>query len=254
LHSRRCPGDFNHRPLWLSQVVANSRTHPVLVGWFCIAQLVDGHPIRDTMAWCKRSFAPRHGANGRLHSRRFPEDGHHQPLWLSRVVAHSRTHPVAAAWTFIVLLFNGLPTWDNMAWCKRSIELARMRLGWSPSTSLAFAGGSQLADAPGGGGVHLYRLIVRWPPNRGREGVVQEIHCTRADVLRLVTIDRSGVRGWSPTRGSTKLQRGGSELPNWSMAPQLGRPLRGARGRSHSRGRPVDGRSRHIWLSRVAAN
>jgi len=38
LHSRGCPGDGHHRPLCLSRVVANSRTHPFAVGWFCIVE------------------------------------------------------------------------------------------------------------------------------------------------------------------------------------------------------------------------
>ena len=63
--------------------------------------------------------------------------------------------------------------------------------------------------------------------------MVQQVRCTRADALGMVTIDLSGIRGWSPTRGRTRLRRGGLVSPNSSMATQLGTPWRGARGLLH---------------------
>jgi len=118
-----------------------------------------------------------------------------------------------------------------MAWCNRSVALARMPWGWSPSISLAFAGGRHPADARGWGGVDLSRPIVGWPRNWGHHGVVQQVRCTRADALGMVTIDLSGICGWSPTRGRTRLGRGGLVSPNSSMATQLGTPWRGFTGK-----------------------
>jgi len=141
-----------------------------------------------------------------------------------------------------------------MAWCKRAIALAWMPWGWSPSISLAFAGGRPLVDAPGCGGVDLCRPIVRWTPIWGHHGVVQEVHCTRENALGMVTIDLSGIRGWSPTRGGTRLRRGGHVSPNSWMATQLRTPWRGARGPLHSRGCPGDGHHRSLWHSRVVAH
>ena len=56
---------------------------------------------------------------------------------------------------------------DTMAWCKRSVALARMPWGWSPSISLVFAGGRQLADAAACGGtpdvgLHSPHPLVAW--------------------------------------------------------------------------------------------
>jgi len=141
-----------------------------------------------------------------------------------------------------------------MAWCKRSIALAWNPCGWSSSISLAFAGGCPLADGPGCGGVDLCLLIVRWPPNWGHHGVVQEVHCTRADALGMVTIDLFGIRGWSPTRGRTWLRRGGLVSPNSSMATQVRTPSRVERSLLHSRGCPGDSHHRFLWHSRVVAN
>jgi len=59
-----------------------------------------------------------------------------------------------------------------MAWCNRSVALARMPWGCSPSISLAFAGGRQPAHARGWGGVDLCRPIVRWPPNWGHHAAL----------------------------------------------------------------------------------
>jgi len=141
-----------------------------------------------------------------------------------------------------------------MAWCNRPVALGRMPWGWSPSIILAFVSGCQLADAPGCGGVDLCRPTVRWPPNWGHRGVVQYVRCTREDALGMVTIDLSGIRGWSPTRGRTRLRRGERVSPNSSMATQLGTPWRGATGPLHSRGCPGDGHHRSFWLSCVVAN
>jgi len=140
-----------------------------------------------------------------------------------------------------------------MAWSKRFIALAQMPWGWSPSVFLAFAGRRQHADAPGCGGVDLYRRIVRWPPNWRHHSRVQEVHCTSADALGMVTICLSGFRGSTPTRGRTRLRRGGLVSPNSSMATQLGTPWRGARGPLQSHGCPGDGHHRSLWLSRVVA-
>jgi len=45
----------------------------------------------------------------------------------------------------------------------------------------------------------LRRLIVRWPRHCGHHGVVQQVPCGRADALGMVTINLSGICGWSPT-------------------------------------------------------
>ena len=67
--------------------------------------------------------------------------------------------------TFLVKLCNfgedQVIVGDTMAWCKRSVALARRPWGWSSSISLAFSGGRQLADSPVCGGVNLCRQIVR---------------------------------------------------------------------------------------------
>jgi len=141
-----------------------------------------------------------------------------------------------------------------MAWCNRSVALARMPWGWSPSISLAFAGGRPLADAPGCGGVDVCRPTVRWPPKWGHLGVVQQVRCTREDALGMVTIDLSGICGWSPTRACPRLGRGGLVSPNSSMATQLGAPWHSARGPLHSRGCPRDGHHRSLLHSRVVAH
>jgi len=141
-----------------------------------------------------------------------------------------------------------------MAWSKRSIALALMPWGWSRLSSLAFAGHRQVADAPRCGGVDLYRRVVRWPPNQGHRGGKQEVHCTRADALGMVTIDLSGIRGWLPIRGRTRLRRGGLVSPNSSIATQLGTPWRGARGPLHSRGCRWHCHHLSFLLSRVDAN
>jgi len=96
-----------------------------------------------------------------------------------------------------------------MAWCNRSVALARMPWGWSPSISLAFAGGRQPAHAHGWGGVDLCGPIVRWARTCGHHGVVQQVRCTRADALGMVTIDPSGNCRRSPIRACTRLGRGG---------------------------------------------
>jgi len=153
---------------------------------------------------------PWRGAIGPLYSRRCPGDGHHRSLWHSRVVAHSRTHPVAAGWTCVAQQFDGHPIGDTMAWCNRSVALARMPWGWSPSISRAFAGGCQPAHARGWGRMDLCRPIVRWPRSWGHHGVVKQARCTCADALGMVTIDHSGFRGWLPTRGRTRLRRRGN--------------------------------------------
>ena len=178
---------------------------------------------------------PWRGAIGPLHSRGCPGDGHHRSLWDSRVVAHSQTPPVAAGWTCVAQLFDGHPIADTMTWCNRSVALARMPLGWSPSIILAFVGGCQLANAPGCGGVDACRPTVRWPPNLGHHGVVQQVRCSCEDALGMVTIDLSGICGSSPIRACTRLGRGGLVSPKTSMATQLGAPWRIARGPLHSR-------------------
>jgi len=169
-----------------------------------------GGLVYPSKSMATRLGTPWRGARGPLHSRGCPADGHHRSLWLSRVVTNSLTLPVAAGWTCIAEFFDGHPIGDTMAWSKRSMTLARMPWGWSPSVFLAFAGRRQLADAPCCGGVDLYRRIVRWPHNWGHRGVLHEVHCTRADVLGMVTIGFSGFRGSSPTRGRTI--RGGVDL------------------------------------------
>jgi len=50
-----------------------------------------------------------------------------------------------------------------------------------------FAGCRQLADAPGCGGVDFYGPIGRWLRNWGHNGVVQQVHCTRADAHGLAS-------------------------------------------------------------------
>jgi len=141
-----------------------------------------------------------------------------------------------------------------MAWCNRSVALARMPWGWSPSISLAFARGRQPAHARGWGGVDLCRPIVRWPRNWRYHGMVQQVRCTRVDALGIVTIDLSGIRGWAPTRACTRLGRGRLASPNSSMATQLGTSWRGATGPLHSRRCPGDGHHRSLWHLRVVAN
>jgi len=183
-----------------------------------------GGLVYPSKSMATRLRTPWRGPRGLLHSRGCPGDGHHRSLWLTRVVTTSRTHPVAAGWTCIAELFDGHPIEDTMAWSKRSIALALMPWGWSPSISLAFAGHRQVADATGCGGVDLYRPIIRWPPNWGHRGGVQEIHCIRADAVAMVTIGLSGIRRWLPTRGRTRLRRGGLVSPNSSIATQLGTP------------------------------
>ena len=140
-----------------------------------------------------------------------------------------------------------------MAWCNRSIALARVPWGWSPSISVAFAGGRQLADAPCCGVVDFCRPVVRWPPNCGHHGVVRRVRCTRADALEMVTTDLSGIRGWSLTRAWKRLGRGGLVSANSLMATQLGTPWRGATGPLHSRGCPGDSHYRSLWHLRVVA-
>jgi len=141
-----------------------------------------------------------------------------------------------------------------MAWCNRSIALARGPCRWSPSISLAFAGGRQRAHAHGWGQVDLCRPKVRWPCNWGHHGMVQQVRCTRADALRMVTIDLSGICGWSPTRACTRLGRGGLVSPNSSMATQSGTRSGGTAGPLHMRGCPGDGHHRSLWHLRVVAN
>jgi len=190
-------------------------------------------PPNSSMATHLRS--PWRGATGPLHSRGCPGDGHHRSLWHLRVVANPRTHAVGVGWTCVALYVDGLAIGDTMAWCNRSVALAGMPRGWSPSISLAFAGGCLPAHARGWGGVDLCRPIVRWPRNWGHHGVVQQVRCTRGDTSRMVTMDLSGICGWSPTRACTRLGRGGLVSPNSSMATQLGTPWRGATGPLHSR-------------------
>jgi len=141
-----------------------------------------------------------------------------------------------------------------MACCNRSVAHARMLWGWSPSISLAFAGGRQPAHARGCGGVDLCRQIVRRPRNWGHHGVVQQVRCTRAGALEVVTIDLSGICGWSPARARTPSGRGGLVSPNSSMATQLGTPWRGAPGLLHTHGCSGDGHHRSLWHLRVVAN
>jgi len=147
------------------------------------------------------------GETGLLYSLRCSRDGHHQSLWHFRVVANPRTHAVGAGWTCVAQLFDGLALRDTMAWCNRSVALARMSWGWSSSISLAFSGGGQPAHTRGWGGVDLCRPIVRWPRTWGHHGAVQQVRCTRADAVGLVSIDLSGICGWSPTRACTRLGR-----------------------------------------------
>jgi len=177
---------------------------------------------------------PWSSARRPLHSRGCPRDGHHRSLWHSRVVAHSRTRPVAAGWTCVAQQFDGHPIGDTMAWCNKSDALARMPWGWSLWISLAFAGGRQPAHARVWGPVDSCRPTVRWPRSWGYHGVVHEVHCTRVDALGKVNIDLSGIGRSSPTRACPRLGRGGLVSPNSSMATQLGAPWRGARGPLHS--------------------
>jgi len=167
-------------------------------------------PVSPNSSMATHLRKPWRSARGPLHSRGCPGDVHHRSLWHSRVVAHSRTHPVAAGWTCVAQQFDGHPNGDTMAWCNRSVALARMPWGWSPSISLAFAGGRQPAYARGWGRMDLCRPIVRWPRSWGHHGVVQQVRCPRADALGMVTIDHSGFCGWLPTRGRTRLRRRGN--------------------------------------------
>jgi len=141
-----------------------------------------------------------------------------------------------------------------MAWCIGSVAHARMLWGWSPSISLAFAGGRQPADARSWGGVDLCRPIVQWPGDWGHHGVLQQVRCTRTDALGMVTIHLSGICGWSPTGARTRLRRGGLVSPNSSTATQLGTPWRGATGPLHSRGCPGGGHHRSLWHLWVVAS
>jgi len=70
----------------------------------------------------------------------------------------------------------------------------------------------------------------------------------------MVTIDLSGISGWSPTRACTRLGRGGLVSPNSSMATHLGTPWRGATGPLHSRGCPGDSHHRSLWHLPVVGN
>jgi len=163
---------------------------------------------RGGLAWPNISMAthlgtPRRGATGPLHSRRCSGDGQHRSVWHLRVVANSRTHAVGAVWTCVAQSFDGHALGDTKARCNMSVALARISLCWASSISLAFAGGRQPAHARGWGGVDLSRPIVRWPRTWGHHGAVQQVRCTRADVLGMVTIDLSGIGGWSPTRAHT---------------------------------------------------
>ena len=99
----------------------------------------------------------------------------------------------------------------------------------------------------------MCRPIVRWPRKWGHHGVVQQVRCTRANALGMVTIDLSGIFGWSPTRACTRLGRGGLVAPNSSMATQLGTPWRGATGPLHSHECPGHGHRRSLWHLRVVA-
>jgi len=199
-------------------------------------------------------WTPWRGATGPLRSRGCPGNGHHQSLLHLRVVANPRMHAVGAGWTCVAQLFNGHAIGDTMAWCIRSVAVDRMPVGWSPWISLAFAGGRQPAHARGWGGFDLCRPIVRWPHNCGPHGVVQHVRCIRADALRMVTIDLSGICGWSPTRACTRLGRGGLVSPNSTMPTQLGTPLHGAAGPVPSRGCPGDGHHQSLWHLRVVAS
>jgi len=196
--------------------------------------------------WC--------GATGPLHSRGCPGDGHHRSLWHWRVVAISRMHAVGAGWTCVAQKFDCHALGDTKAWCNRSVALTRMPWGWSASISLAFAGVRQPAHTRGWGGVDLSRAIVRWPRNWGHHGVVQQVRCTRADALGMVSIDLSGICGWSPTRAHTRLGRGGLVSPNSLMATHSGTPWRDATGPLHSRECPGDGHHGSLWHLRVVAN
>ena len=80
-----------------------------------------------------------------------------------------------------------------------------------------------------------------------------DIHCTRADALAMGTLDLSGFRGSSPTRGRTRLSRDELLWHNCSMATQMGGLWRFERRPLHSRGHPEDGHQRPLWLSRVVA-
>jgi len=197
---------------------------------------------------------PWRGATGPLHSRGCPGDGHHRSLWHLRVVANPRTHANGAGWTCVAQYVDGHALEDTMARCNRSVALARMSWGWSPSISLAFAGGRQPAHARGWGGEDLCRPKVRWPSHLGHHGWAQQVRSTRADALGMVTIDLSGIGGWSPTRACTRLGRGGLVSPKSSMATQFGTPRRGATGPLYSRGCSGDGHQRSLWHLRVVAN
>ena len=140
-----------------------------------------------------------------------------------------------------------------MARCNRSAVLARMLSGWSPSISLAFVGVRQPAHTRGWGGVDLCRPKVRWPRHLGHHGVVQQVCCTRADALGMVSIDLSGICGWSPTRTCTRLGREGLVSPKSSMATPFGTPRRGATGPLHSRGCSRHGHHRSLWHLQVVA-
>jgi len=105
-----------------------------------------------------------------------------------------------------------------------------------------------------GTGRDLRRPIVRWPHTWGQHGVVQQVRCTRADAVGMISIDLSGICGWSPTRACTRLGRVGLVSPNSSMATHLRTPWRGEAGPLHSRGYSWDGQHRSLWHLRVVAN
>jgi len=197
---------------------------------------------------------PWHGAPGMMHSRGCLEDGHHRSLWHLRVVANARMHTVGAWRTFVAQLFGGHAIGDTMAWCNRSVALARMLCEWSPSMSLAFAGGRQRAHAHGWGGAEFNLPNVWWPRSCGHHGMMQQVHCTRASSLGMVTIDLFGICGWSPTRACTRLGRGGLQSSENLVATQLWTPWHGATGPLHLRGCLEDGHHRSLWHLRVVAH
>jgi len=77
---------------------------PGIRGWLRIrgrTLLRRGGLVSPNSSMVTQLGTPWRDARGSLHSRGFSGDGHDRFLWLSRVVANSRTHPVAAGWTCI---------------------------------------------------------------------------------------------------------------------------------------------------------
>jgi len=142
---------------------------------------------------------------------------------------------------------------DNIAFHTSRISLELCQLIWSEnssnrSTISVFA--VHIPRSLGAGGAFFGPVISSVDTN----GTHQKVRCTRAEDLGMVTMDLSGICGWSPTRARTRLGRGVLVSPNSSMATQFGSPWRGASGPLHTHGCSGDGHHRSLWHLRVVAN